>query len=276
MKNAIRLALAGTAMLGSALAHGQAAPAPSTGVSDLWLFVTDPSKNETYARDTGVLITSLAPSTFTPAASLVSSPVTIDIAPDSTLTSFLTSTAGDTLFWGVQGDNQMGTKPAKPGNNDIVQANNLPAANTGNITFGAFTSINSGMNADEAYMGSGGVNKGSSFVFSLASGSPGANAWGTGPGGQGGSVDLYSFGANGEIPTSGTGSVAGLYLLTGDSSTTGIESYVLSTTLSFGSDGTLSTGGAPVPLPAAVWLFGSGLLGLAGVGRRRASAAPAA
>lgn len=26
---------------------------------------------------------------------------------------------------------------------------------------------------------------------------------------------------------------------------------------------------APVPLPAAVWLFGSGLLGLAGIGRRR-------
>jgi len=29
------------------------------------------------------------------------------------------------------------------------------------------------------------------------------------------------------------------------------------------------SGGAPVPVPAAVWLFGSGLLGLVGVGRRK-------
>ncbi|MGI9320139.1 MAG: VPLPA-CTERM sorting domain-containing protein [Thiogranum sp.] len=30
-------------------------------------------------------------------------------------------------------------------------------------------------------------------------------------------------------------------------------------------------GGTPVPLPAAVWLFGSGLLGLFGIARRRRS-----
>ena len=30
---------------------------------------------------------------------------------------------------------------------------------------------------------------------------------------------------------------------------------------------------APVPLPAAIWLLGSGLLGLFGIGRRKAIAA---
>jgi hypothetical protein len=35
---------------------------------------------------------------------------------------------------------------------------------------------------------------------------------------------------------------------------------------------TVPGGGAPVPLPAAAWLLGSGLLGLAGIGRRRAAA----
>jgi hypothetical protein len=36
-------------------------------------------------------------------------------------------------------------------------------------------------------------------------------------------------------------------------------------------DLTYNVSASPVPLPAAVWLFGSGLLGLAGVGRRRAT-----
>jgi hypothetical protein len=35
----------------------------------------------------------------------------------------------------------------------------------------------------------------------------------------------------------------------------------------------IASAAAPVPLPAAVWLLGSGLLGLIGVGRRRSSAA---
>jgi hypothetical protein len=31
-------------------------------------------------------------------------------------------------------------------------------------------------------------------------------------------------------------------------------------------------GGTPMPIPTAVWLFGSGLVGLAGVARRKAKA----
>ena len=39
--------------------------------------------------------------------------------------------------------------------------------------------------------------------------------------------------------------------------------------MDFSGDGTAVADVAPVPLPAAVWLFGAGLLGLAGVGRNR-------
>src|SRR5262249_32133040 len=44
-------------------------------------------------------------------------------------------------------------------------------------------------------------------------------------------------------------------------------------TASLASNGTLTlTGASAVPAPAAVWLSGSGLLGLAGIGRRRKAA----
>jgi hypothetical protein len=53
-----------------------------------------------------------------------------------------------------------------------------------------------------------------------------------------------------------------------------LQSYILGSA-TLGADGTLTITGnstAPVPLPAAVWLFGSGLMGLVGVSRRRKAA----
>jgi hypothetical protein len=272
MKNAIRLALAGSALLGCAVSHAASAPLPSSGTSDLWLFVTDTSKNETFAEDTGISIASLGPATYTSGASLASSPVTIDLPPSAALSSFLTTNAGDNLFWGVQGDVQSATKAAVAGHNIIIQSNPLPAANTGGIGYGSFTNINAGMNQDEAYMAAT-VTQGGSAVFNLASGTTTGNAWGVGPGNIAGSVDLYGQGANGEN-TLGASSPEGLYLITGASSTTAITSYVLSTTLEL-VNGTLETSSSSVPIPAAIWLLGSGLLGLAGVGRRRAASAAA-
>ena len=70
---------------------------------------------------------------------------------------------------------------------------------------------------------------------------------------------------------------ANLYVLT-TSSTTGTDSaraFQSSFGLSLLADGTLkSVGGvSEVPVPAAIWLLGSGLVGMAGVGRRRRAAA---
>ena len=39
--------------------------------------------------------------------------------------------------------------------------------------------------------------------------------------------------------------------------------------MDFGGNGSAVADVAPVPLPAAIWLFGAGLLGLAGLGRNR-------
>jgi hypothetical protein len=67
-----------------------------------------------------------------------------------------------------------------------------------------------------------------------------------------------------------------LYAITQQSGQTNGTSFNLGTAMLTGSGATLDLvftgngGSTPVPLPAAVWLLGSGLLGLAGVGRRRA------
>ena len=46
-----------------------------------------------------------------------------------------------------------------------------------------------------------------------------------------------------------------------------------SAAVQFGEGGVMVSGVAPVPVPAAVWLFGSGLLGLVAVARRRRTTA---
>ena len=58
----------------------------------------------------------------------------------------------------------------------------------------------------------------------------------------------------------GVGSIGGI-ILSGDTGFTGDFNF------DFTGDGTAVADVAPVPLPAAVWLFGAGLLGLVGIGR---------
>lgn len=84
-----------------------------------------------------------------------------------------------------------------------------------------------------------------------------------------GSMDVVSVDLDGNISGMGSGN-CGTFDLCGVAMVT--SPFPSQTPIFSGTIVPVSTGAAPVPVPAAVWLFGSGLLGLAGVARRRKAA----
>jgi hypothetical protein len=280
MKTLIRFAVAG-AMLAS-FATAQAQNLPDTGNADLWLFVADPTAQTTFAEDTGITLSSLMPTGKLVAGATLSTAITpsFSLAANSGLSSYLgaASTAGHTLEWGVLGvqfpGTTSGTGYKKPGNFVSVfdDLNSVGGNIAQALVQPTLQSIGNGFEQDAIYLKSTYTAGGKVYAWSAGSGA--GNVWGAATGGTGGSTDLYQ--QEFDQANIGLGKTNTLYGLTGNSSPGQVQSYLLGTNLTLGTNGTLSVGGTtpppPVPLPAAVWLFGSGLLGLFGVGRRRAAA----
>ena len=282
MKNLLRFAVAGALMAGYATAQAQSLP--STGSSDLWLFVSDQSAGTTFAEDTGVSLTSLMPTTYTTGTKLntTAKSDTFSVAATSALTAYINaaSSAGQTLDWAVLGDNYPGTPTGtgfKNAGTTVAVFSSDPALSSKvssmNLAPG-LNSVDNGFEGDLAYLTTNGyVAGGATYAFSA--GSTAGNVWGsTGTGGQAGSTNLYNQGP--DQSGIGLGTAVSLYGVTGNGNNSTVQSYVLGDNLTLSASGLLSVAAGsvtpPVPLPAAVWLFGSGLLGLLGVGRRRAAA----
>ncbi len=280
MKNLVRIAVAGILVAGyhTAMAQQATAPAtqPSSDSADLWLFVSDQSNGTTFAEDTGIAINSIMPaqgsSSYVSGADLLSGVFTANIneAADSALSSYISTNGASNLEWAIEavqydGPTQAGYK--KPGGIIGITDNNLNGSLTAQMLAGTETIWGSGFQGDVTYLTQTYTPGGT--VYSFSSGSTAGNVWGTGTGNIAGSTDLYGQGA--DTSGIGLGTSAVLYGVTGNNGTGQVQSYILGN-LELTADGTLKTLSA-VPLPAAVWLFASGLLGLAGVGRRRAGAA---
>jgi hypothetical protein len=247
---------------------------PSTNSSDLVLVVQNVNTPaDVYMLDTGISLNTIFPSgSFVSGASLSTALAGINdsITASATLAAFLAANPASDDAWTLEGAQYGATFTGQsPGNANTKTAGNAK---------GVFTSLQPGTNvaglglaAFQLYLGQlQGEISGSGDMSALQTSTENDTtvSYSTTDATKGifaGSYDLGSLGST-AIP---------IYALTGNNGTGTPQSYILgSATLS--SAGTLTITGNPVPLPAAVWLFGSGVLGLIGVSRRRKAAVEAA
>jgi hypothetical protein len=274
MKTLLRFAVAGALMAGYATAQAQSLP--GSGSSDLWLFVSDQAAKTTFAEDTGISLSSLLPGPYTAGASLnTSQPANFTVAASAALTAYINAanSSSQTLEWAVLGSQYGASNPSDPSNQTAgasIAVYDYASGTTANskvkaMTFANMSNVGNGLNGDLSTLVGSYTTGGTSYAL----GNPNFNVWGEGTGAVGGSTNLYGQGL--DQSNIGLGTQTTLFGVTGNGNAGKVQSYVLGTNLTLTSAGVLQV--SSVPLPAAVWLFGSGLLGLIGVGRRKVAAA---
>ncbi len=267
MKNKlVGLAVAGGLLAGYHTVQAQpSTPSSGGGSSDLWLFVSDASKTETFAVDTGQTVNSLL-STFTAGANLKPVNDSFTFAAPTALLNFLGTNASDTLNWAVEGMSALGlsgsgTAGATLG---IASASSGAGAGFAGIQLSNINAwVNGGINTDLGYVifGNGGSVPAYSVggsTYSWATGTAGGQVWGGGPGGSsGGSTTLYGA-VPGVAQTGFTpGTSQSLYAVTGNNGSGQVQSYVLRHPLAgdpcqrCGADPHLRTGGTTAGRPVA-------------------------
>jgi hypothetical protein len=240
---------------------------PNTNSNDLVLVVYNTSTNAAYALDTGNTINSILPSSglVTNASANTSLPgINTSFAASSTLASFLAANPASGDGWTIEAGQYNGGGTlvctnglCKPqGAAKAVFTSNIltqQPENVGNFQLGSLSAFENGLQSDEQ--------DGGQLVFTGESGSVQYGAAGND------APTKYSF--FGQDDHGALGSTLTLYGFTGNNNTSTLQSYVLGA-VTLSTTGQLTfTGNSVVPIPAAVWLFGSGVLGLVGVSRRR-------
>lgn len=265
MKAKIIVAAVAMAMAGSASAAIQNGyPAGTTNPGELFLNVWDSTAQLSYTRDLGIQITSgMIDGTSTPA---------INVPADSTLNSFIANAKGS-LQWNLGGLNNYayGTDPSLVQNYGIVSTIADPVSTAGALTT---TALGVAMQNGQYFTNSvNGLTGGSvtNYAENLDATdiTPGQNGyfdsgvWGVNWGSNAVNWnDTAAMGSTMHILWDGLGvNAAGTAL---------INQYHDLGSLTLKTNGDLVSS---VPVPAAAWLFGSGLVGLVGVGRRKAKSA---
>jgi hypothetical protein len=279
MKKLLIASAIGMAFAGQA----QALTAASTSNGSLFLAVWDNTDTGTYSyvQDLGYTINGFLPNGNAAVSSLDGGPVSGTMTPDAGLnlsfnTSFLSSYTGSltNLSWAVVGYDSSSVS-LQQNTRRLVTTTQVGTTTAGNIT-------NSGLNSITTNVGTVSGN------FAPACSTAGCSTFSidnylltnltdtlnkgvtTGLSASqviGGALEMMYITQNGTNPGS-TSLQAGYDFF---DNAYGRAVWSLSSTGQL----TYSIEGAPaaVPVPAAVWLFGSGLLGLVGIGRRKSQAA---
>ncbi len=283
MKTIVKLVL-GTAVLAAGVGAANAAvPLPSTGSSDLLFFVADTNTSTSYTEVLSQTVGTTGPgSVFNSSDALnnasgasqgasvatITGKTDFSVAANANMESFISTaeTAHENLVWGVYAGAQTGstTTVRKVAGNSLGLTTSTDAASVvqANQNLLITSTLSQGLTSDIRLLNA-----------ALDSSSPNAGGLNALVSSQsvGKTADYYGSGIDAGVVIGGS---AHLYGLAGNGQTSGaLLGYDLGsitfdgTTLSFtgNSGGTTPT----VPLPAAAWLFGSGLLGLLGIGRRR-------
>jgi hypothetical protein len=272
----VKAAIAGALSLGATGAFA-AVGAPWSNSSDVLLVVENASTHNAYALDTGISINSLLPTSSLVSGAVLNtslSGINTSINASSALTSFLAANPASGDLWtleagqynggGVNTANNNTTKIA--GDGKVIFTSQLGTANNTNASGKILSNMNSVLNGlnNDITLSNGGL-------FSLNSTNETTTA--TVSSGSGFAENRYGLWTAIDFSSLGSSAIQ-LFGYTGNGGTGKLQSYILGSVTLDTSGNLKITGNAPTtPLPAAVWLLGSGLVGLFGVSRRRTVAA---
>jgi hypothetical protein len=276
MNTIAKLGVAGALSLSYVSAHAAFVSPTSTSPGDVLLFAEVLNSSGavigSYAGDTGVLVSNGITS------------ASISASGDANLQSLLTlgAGAGNTIEWAVMGgggvDPNGSTAYGLPGKGAFVttlsQAGSLAANGISGVNLPQWALLGGapGTGGTVPTINTNLTNQGHSAATSIfGTVAATAGVWDTTIL-QNGVQNWYSNGT--ATAVTGLGSSA-LYFVTGSGNSSPVLVSTLGTASLSATGFTFTSGSAAVPLPAAIWLLGSGLLGLAGVGRRKAVAVAA-
>ena len=261
LKKVVAIAIAGVSGLGAMAASADVVNS-DTGNGELTLFVRNDVTGAVYARGLEIQLDSILTTgniqsgSYTGGVANAREYVLPTIGPDANLTAFLGQPG--TFTWTIMAGDATGTaltigarRYATTTQQDLTNGTAVTGANLSSLFGANYTTMITQLNAALPDASGSSTLENGQWRQTGAVPGVGAGDW---------------FGAS-LINVNNVGSSANFYLLANNSGGGVVRVYSFAD-VTFTADGTLTA----VPLPAAFWLLGTGLAGLAGVSRRRKSA----